>query len=152
MKSKIISILFAIALGLLIITFSIGLPIYLRFFYYLHIPALNLEQTSGYTYAQIKTAYDQVLNYLTLPFCKFGTGELPITKQATAHFTDCKVLFNLNISVLIISLAVVVTILILQKKRRGKKPNFGQIPRKFLFRNRRNSNSHSSRRTSINQL
>lgn len=68
MKSKIISILFAIALGLLIITFSIGLPIYLRFFYYLHIPALNLEQTSGYTYAQIKTAYDQVLNYLTLPF------------------------------------------------------------------------------------
>ena len=131
MKERIIKIVFAVALAFLILTVSIGLPIYLRFFYYLHIPALNLEQTSGYTYAQIKTAYDQVLNYLTLPFCKFGTGELPISEQATAHFVDCKGLFNLNITVLLISLAIVITVLILQKKGVVKSLTLGKFHASF---------------------
>ena len=131
MKARLIKILFAVALCFLIITVSIGLPIYLRFFYYAHIKAYNLEYVSGYTYQQIKTAYDQVLNYLTLPFTKFGTGELPITEQAVAHFVDCKVLFNLNISVLIISLAIVVTILVLKKKGIIKSLTLGKYHASF---------------------
>ena len=56
--------LFVAALVILIMTFSIGLPIYCRFFYYIQINTLNLEEASGHTYAEIKAAYDEILDYL----------------------------------------------------------------------------------------
>ena len=107
MKSNRLSILFTvifiIAVVLFIITVSIGLPIYLRFFYYLHINALDLPQKTGYDYATIKHAYDQMLNYLTLPNTEFSTGIFAFSKDGASHFADCKVLFNLNAITLIVS-------------------------------------------------
>ncbi len=58
MKQKLISILFSVAALLLIITISIGLPIYFRPFYYAHIPAMDLDLMSGYTKAEIIEAYN----------------------------------------------------------------------------------------------
>ena len=110
------SAVFGVCLFFLIITVSIGLPIYLRFFYYLQIDSLGLEST-GYTYEQIKQAYDEVLNFLTLPGVPFGTGVLNYTEEGAAHFYDCKVLFNLNAGVLISCAAVCITVLILHKKK-----------------------------------
>lgn len=121
MKNKILAIvltaIFGTAVFFLIITASIGLPIYLRFFYYLHINALGLPESTGYDYATIKTAYDQVLNYLTLPNREFGTGALAFTAEGASHFADCKVLFNLNLIVLIISAIIILTLLILNAKK-----------------------------------
>ena len=110
-----LTILFIISLFLLIITFSIGLPIYFRPFYYLQIKTLNMEELTGYSYETIKEAYDQVLNYLTLS-TPFGTGELKYTTEGYNHFADCKVLFNLNLIVLIVSFLIVITLIILSKK------------------------------------
>ena len=110
-----LTILFIISLFLLIITFSIGLPIYFRPFYYLQIKTLNMEELTGYSYETIKEAYDQVLNYLTLS-TPFGTGELKYTIEGYNHFADCKVLFNLNLIVLIVSFLIVITLIILSKK------------------------------------
>jgi integral membrane protein (TIGR01906 family) len=119
MKSNRLSILFTvifiIAVVLFIITVSIGLPIYLRFFYYLHINALDLPQKTGYDYATIKQAYDQMLNYLTLPNTEFSTGVFAFSKDGASHFADCKVLFNLNAITLIVSTIVITTLLILSK-------------------------------------
>lgn len=89
--------LFVAALVLLIMTFSIGLPIYCRFFYYIQIKTLGMEEATGWSYDTIKTAYDEVLNYLTLPGFEFGTGELKWSESGMSHFADCKVLFNLNL-------------------------------------------------------
>ncbi len=116
MKNKLTTIIFAIALAVLILTFSIGLPIYVRPFYYIQIDTLNMVESTGYSYEVIKEAYDEVLNYLTLPWCEFGTGELRHSESGEAHFADCLVLFNLNASALIISLAAVITMLILRHK------------------------------------
>ncbi len=113
--SVILTALLGVAVFFFIITVSIGLPIYLRFFYYLQIDALNIPENSGYDYATIKSAYDSVMNYLTLPGFKFSTGALAYSKEGMAHFADCKVLFNLNLSILIISTAILVAILILSK-------------------------------------
>ena len=77
--------LFIVSIFVLIITFSIGLPIYCRFFYYLQINPLNIPEITGYDYAQIKYAYDQVLNYLTLPNAAFGTG---VFKQSKVSGKD----------------------------------------------------------------
>ena len=115
MKNKILTIVFIISLLLLLLTISIGTPIYCRFLYYIQIDTLNIEETTGYSYETIKEAYDQVLNFLTLPNREFGTGSLKYSESGMSHFVDCKKLFDLNISVLIISLISVVTLLVLKK-------------------------------------
>ena len=118
MKNKIISIFFSILAVLLMITVSIGLPIYFRPFYYAHISAMDLEYESGYTRGEIIDAYNEVLDYLTLPGKEFGTGVMQYSESGKDHFVDCKALFDLNVTVLIISAAAIATILILCK--RGK--------------------------------
>ncbi len=117
MKNKLFTALFIVALMLFIITFSIGLPIYLRFFYYIQIDTLNLPEITGYSFEQIKCAYDEVLNYLTLPNRPFGTGVFYYSKEGSSHFADCKKLFNLNLIVLITSGIVLILTFILQKKK-----------------------------------
>ena len=117
MLNKFLTALFGVAAFFLIITFSIALPIYCRFFYYMQIESLNLPLATGYDFETIKAAYDEVLNFLTLPSAPFGTGVFKFTEDGKAHFYDCKVLFNLNLSVLIISLVTFLTIFILDKKK-----------------------------------
>lgn len=115
MLNKFLTALFGVAVFFFIITFSIALPIYCRFFYYAQINALNLPEATGYDYATIKAAYDEVLNFLTLPGREFGTGVFKYTESGKAHFYDCKVLFNLNLIVLIVSSVVGVTLFVLDK-------------------------------------
>ena len=118
MKSKLLTIVFGIAVFFFIISFSIALPIYLRFFYYLHINALSLPKITGYTYEQIKFAYDEVLNFLTLPNAPFGTGVFAYTQSGMEHFADCKVLFDINLIALVLSTITIITILVLSKLKK----------------------------------
>lgn len=117
--NKILTAVFVFCLALFIITFSISLPINLRFFYYLQIRPLNLENQSSYTYEQIVTAYDQVMNFLTLPWVtEFRCGDIPYSQSGEAHFFDVKVLFNLNNIVFMCSFVVIFVFLILNKKKK----------------------------------
>jgi len=59
---------------LLVITFSIGLPIYFRPFYYMQIEKLEIPEYTGRTVSEIKDAYNEVLDFLVLPNREFGTG------------------------------------------------------------------------------
>lgn len=109
------SILLCIALFFFIITFSIGLPIYVRPFYYAHIKPMELADASGYTGDEIIAAYNEVLDYLTLPGKDFSAGEMKYSEEGAAHFADCKVLFDLNVSVLLASLIVICAIKVLER-------------------------------------
>lgn len=117
MKKSFISFFFGLALFFFILSFSIGLPIYFRPFYYAHITALDLEHTSGFSNEEIKQAYDDVLDYLTLPGTEFSTGVMKHSAEGEAHFSDCKALFTLNATVLVISATVLVVLLFLRKKK-----------------------------------
>ena len=117
MKNKILTAILGIFIALFIITFSIGLPIYFRPFYYMQIESLGIPDMCGESYETIKDAYDEVLDYLTLPGKEFGAGVFKYSEEGKSHFVDCKVLFDLNASVLIISIAAIVTLLILAKKK-----------------------------------
>ena len=125
----ILSAVFGIAVFLFIITFSIALPIYCRFFYYLQIKPLGIMESTGYDYEQIKFAYDQVLDFLTLPNREFGTGVFEFSQSGASHFADCKVLFNLNAIVLVVSSLIIITLLLLEKfKKVSMKKPFGFSP------------------------
>ena len=110
-----LTVIFIAALIVLMLTFSIGLPIYCRFFYYIQIKTLGMEKATGWDYNTIKTAYDEVLNYLTLPNRPFGTGELKFSEDGAAHFADCKVLFDLNFYALLISTVITTALTVLHK-------------------------------------
>lgn len=118
MKKRLLSVLCAVSVFLFLLTASIGLPIYIRPFYYAHIAACDLEAVSGYSEIEIRQAYDQVLDYLTLPGREFGTGVLPHSEEGRAHFEDCKVLFDLNAIVLIGS-GLMLTLLFGMRKKWG---------------------------------
>ncbi|MBE6983392.1 MAG: TIGR01906 family membrane protein [Ruminococcaceae bacterium] len=110
------SFILALALILFILTSSIGLPIYLRGFYYAHIVGMDLPEQSGYTYEEIKQAYDEVLDYLTIPGKEFSTGVIPYSEEGKDHFVDCKVLFDLNATVLILSAATLLILFFTRRK------------------------------------
>ena len=114
--NRLASLIFVIALFLFILTSSIGLPIYVRGFYYAHISGFQLPKQSGYTYEEIKQAYDEVLDYLTIPGKKFSTGVMPFSEEGAAHFADCKVLFDLNATVLILSSIALLVLFFLRRK------------------------------------
>ena len=102
-------------IAILIITFSIGLPIYFRPFYYIQIDSLNIEEYSGADRETIIEAYDELLDYLTIPGKEFSTGDFAYSEEGKAHFVDCKVLFDLNITAFCISLIGFALLLILNK-------------------------------------
>ena len=123
MKNKILTGLLGFFIAILIITFSIGLPIYVRPFYYVQIDLLEIEKNlswiddyAEYDREDIKEAFDEVMDYLTVPGNEFGTGVFPYSEEGKSHFVDCKWLFDLNITAFIISLVGVVTLIILKKK------------------------------------
>lgn len=116
MKKRMLSLICTIALFFLILTASIGLPIYIRPFYYAHIGALELAEVSGFSEQEIREAYDEVLDYLTLPGREFGTGVMAHSQEGAAHFADCKVLFDLNAEILIGSALVLMVLYILKKR------------------------------------
>ena len=105
MNSKISSYVLAIACFFFILTFSIGLPIYFRPFYYLHINALELPRFSGRTYEGIKAAYDELLDYLVFG-TPFRMGDFKYSFDGYSHFADCKVLFDINGAVLATTAAI----------------------------------------------
>jgi integral membrane protein (TIGR01906 family) len=116
MQRRVLSALCALCVFLLLLTASIGLPIYIRPFYYAHIEAFDLPGRSGYTAEEIREAYDAVLDYLTLPGREFSCGILAFSPEGESHFADCLVLFNLNRNVLLISGGVLAVLLLLGKK------------------------------------
>ena len=130
-QGRFTSVLFALSLFFFIITFSIGLPIYCRPFYYAHIDLLNLPEKSGFTAEQIKQSYDAVLNYLTLPNKDFSVGDMAYSPSGASHFADCKILFDLNISVLILSALCLIILSVLRKKGKIKDFRIGRKPASF---------------------
>ena len=110
------SVLCLISVFLFLLTAAIGLPIYIRPFYYAHIEAFDLARVSGYSEEEIREAYDEVLDYLTLPGKEFSTGVLPLSAEGKAHFEDCKVLFDLNASILAGSGLVLAVLFFMRKK------------------------------------
>ena len=117
---SIAAVLFATAMFFFILSFSISLPIYCRGFYFAHIEPLNLAEYSGYSVGEIKDAYNEVLDYLTLPNREFGCGVMPFSKDGEAHFADCRELFNINLTALITSSGCLVVLSVLKKCKKVK--------------------------------
>lgn len=116
--SKLLSLFTGVFTALLVLSASIAVPLLCRPFYYAHIKALNLDGYTGLSVEQIKEAFDQVMDYCLGLRPDFSAGVLPFSASGASHFTDVRVLFLLDLWVAVISLAALVILFVLSRKRK----------------------------------
>lgn len=119
-ESKPLCVLIAVLTALAVLTAAIAAPILCRPFYYAHIGPLELEERTGLTENEIKTAFDEMLDYC-LGAEEFSTGVLKWSESGKAHFTDVRVLFLLDLRVLGVSLGLLAATL-LYARFTGRRP------------------------------
>lgn len=101
--SKPLTVLLAVLTALALLTGAIAAPILCRPFYYAHIGPLGLEERTGLTRDEIKTAFNEMLDYC-LGRAEFSTGVLQWSESGKSHFTDVRVLFLLDLRVFAVSI------------------------------------------------
>lgn len=119
-QSKPLTVLLSLLTALTLLSASIAAPILCRPFYYAHIGPLGLEERTGLTEAEIKTAFNEMLDYCLGRSGEFSTGVLRWSESGRSHFTDVRGLFLLDLRVLAASAALLVLVLIISRllKRR----------------------------------
>ncbi len=117
--SKLLTVLLALATAVTLLAGSIALPILCRPFYYAHIGPLNLSETTGLTREEIKTAYNEMLNYC-LGGDTFSVGVLSWSESGKSHFDDVRVLFLLDLWILGCSAAALILMIIVSRLTRRR--------------------------------
>lgn len=97
--SKALTVLLSILTAVILLTAALAVPILCRPFYYAHIEPLELCEQTGLTRDEIKTAFDEMLDYC-LGAEEFSTGVLRWSESGKSHFTDVRVLFLLDLRIL----------------------------------------------------
>lgn len=120
-QSKPLTVLLAVLAAVVLLTGSIAAPILCRPFYYAHIGSLDLCEQTGLTEEQIKTAYNEMLDYC-LGAEEFSTGVLRWSESGKSHFTDVRVLFLLDLKALVISASLLVVTLVASRLA-GRRPS-----------------------------
>lgn len=116
-KNRLLTVLMCISTVILVISFSIAIPIYVRPFYYCQIESFDLVEKTGFDKEKIITAYDEVLDYLTKPNKDFGVGDFKYTEDGKSHFQDCKILFSINAAAFLLSLFLIILLSVFSNKK-----------------------------------
>ena len=115
---KLTAIAIAILAALFILSFSIALPILFRPFYYMQIEAFGLSEDTGLSIDEIKLAYNEMMDYCLGLRSDFSAGPLPFSKEGASHFYDVRVLFLIDLAVLLVSSLSLIAILIILKVKK----------------------------------
>ena len=110
--SKPLSVLLAVLTALLVLSGSIAVPLLCRPFYYAHIGPLGLVESTGLTQEQIRTAFDQVMDFCLGLRPDFAAGDLIFSQSGASHFADVRALFLLDLWILGLSLAALAAVFV----------------------------------------
>lgn len=118
-RSKLLCVWAAVLTALILLTAAIAAPILCRPFYYAHIAPLELCERTGLSENEIKTAFDEMMDYC-LGAEEFSTGVLAWSQAGKSHFDDVRSLFLLDLRVLAVSVLLLAATLVLARltKRR----------------------------------
>lgn len=114
---KLLSVFAAFAMVLTILTGSIALPLLIRPFYRAQIEPLGIPARSGLTVEQIGAAFDDVMDYCLGKRPDFAAGVLSFSQEGASHFADVRVLFLLDIRLLAVSLAALLALYLLRRRK-----------------------------------
>lgn len=102
-NSKLMTVALTVLITLFVISGAIGIPILCRPFYYAHIHWLDIPEQTGYTEEEIRTAFDEMMDYCMGKTDDFSTGKLAWTEEGRDHFYDCSMLFSLDLALMVFS-------------------------------------------------
>ncbi len=126
--SKPLAIALAALTALALLTGAVAAPILCRPFYYVHIGPLRLVERTGYTEGEIKTAFDEMLDYC-LGGEEFSTGAMRWSESGKNHFTDVRRLFRLDLRAFAAALAALACLgLLARRGGMGPAPLLGRGP------------------------
>ena len=118
--SKALTVVLAALTAVVLLTAAIAVPILCRPFYYAHITPLELCEKTDLTRDEIKTAFDEMMN-----FCagnsEFSTGVLRWSESGKNHFADVRSLFLLDLWALAAA-AILLAILLIVSRSTGRRP------------------------------
>ncbi len=117
MKHKFLAVGQAILIALVILSGAIALPILCRPFFYLHIDAYSLPEAVGLTAQQVRTAYNEMMDFCMGLSGSFSAGVLPFSAEGAAHFADVRKLFILDLAVLAAALVLLIPLFVLGRKK-----------------------------------
>lgn len=121
--------LIAAALALTLLSGAVAVPILCRPFYYAHIGPLGLAEKTGLTEEEIKTAFDQMLDYCQGKSEEFSTGVLRYSESGKSHFADVRFLFQLDLNVFSCCLGLLAALAVLVRLGRQRpEPILGRGP------------------------
>lgn len=118
--SKPLCALMAVLAAITLFAAAVAAPILCRPFYYAHIGPMELEARTGLTRDEIKTAFNEMLDYC-LGADQFSTGVLRWSESGKAHFTDVRALFLLDLRGLAVSAGLLAAVLLFARKT-GRAP------------------------------
>ena len=118
--SKALTVVLAALTAVVLLTAAIAAPILCRPFYYAHITPLELCEQTGLTRDEIKTAFDEMMNFC-VGNSEFSTGVLRWSESGKSHLVDVRSLFLLDLNALFLS-AVLLVILLIVSRLTGRRP------------------------------
>ena len=118
MKQRILAIAQGVLIALVVLSGAIAMPILFRPFFYWHIAPLGLPELVELTVPEIKTAYNEVMNYCIGLSDTFSAGSLPFSDAGAEHFADVQKLFALDLRALVVSAILLIGIRIVFQKEK----------------------------------
>lgn len=118
--SKLLTVSLSLLTAVILFTAAIAVPILCRPFYYAHIEPLRLCEQTGLTRAEVKTAFDEMLDFC-LGGKEFSTGVLRWSEEGKSHFEDVRVLFLMDLRALA-GAVILLAVLLLATRLTGRRP------------------------------
>jgi integral membrane protein (TIGR01906 family) len=118
--SKVLSVFLSVLTALFVLSASIAVPLLCRSFYYAHIGALGLADSTGLTVEQIRESFDQVMDFCLGLRPDFAAGVLRWSESGASHFADVRGLFLLDLWIFVLSLLVLAAAFVVCRKKQLK--------------------------------
>lgn len=119
--SKLLTVVLAVLTAVVLLTAAISAPILCRPFYYAHIGPLKLCEQTGLTRNEIKTAFDEMMDFC-VGNAEFSTGVLRWSESGKSHFADVRSLFLLDLWALAVSVLLLAIVLVISRST-GRRPS-----------------------------
>lgn len=98
---------------ILVISFSIAIPILWRGFYYWHIDLLNITGLTGVSRNDLISSFNDLMDCLVFYKEPFSEGVFPFSESGMHHFLDCRILFTIDLIALPVSFIIFAIYLVL---------------------------------------
>ena len=108
------TLVYALSFIVLVVTFSIAIPILWRDFYFFHIDLLNITEAAGCSKSDLIMSFNELMDSLVF-YKPFSEGVFDYSISGMNHFLDCRILFTLDLVALPISFIIFLVYIILIK-------------------------------------